>query len=160
MMFGASAAAGGATGAADCNLFVATAFLATTLRFLVIAAFLPAVLNFRVFAARCAIERRPPARSFTVAMAFLAAALRFLVCAAFLPAALNFRLRAAFVAARLRFVSMGIPFWKSNIWRRPYTHSLSCIQVRRRSMQIRQSLRGWAQHEGIGVLRLRSSGKL
>jgi hypothetical protein len=108
MTSGASAATGGTTGAAACNFFVATAFLAAALRFLVIAAFLPAVLNFRVFAA---------------------AALRFLVCAAFLPAALNFRVRAAFVAARLRFVGMGIPFWKSNIWRRPYTHYLSCIQV-------------------------------
>jgi hypothetical protein len=43
-----------------------------------------------------------------VAMAFVA--LRFLVWAAFLPAILSLRVRAAFFAARLRFVSMGVPF--------------------------------------------------
>ena len=53
MMSGASAAAGGTSGATTCapatagDSFVATAFLATALRFL-FAAFLPADFNFRV----------------------------------------------------------------------------------------------------------------
>jgi hypothetical protein len=58
MISGASAAAGGTSRAAACSFFVATAFLAATLRFLVFAAFLPADFNFRVFAAFFAAELR------------------------------------------------------------------------------------------------------
>ena len=125
MISGASAAAGGTSGATACAPATAGVLLrqqaallagttcpsvATAGGFLVAAAFQAAALRFLVFAV------------------FVPAAFSLWVLAAFLPTTLNFRVRTAFFFAALRFVGMGIPLVTGVIWRRSYNAYLLGVQ--------------------------------
>ena len=114
MISGASAAAGGTSGATACGLTTAGRASTTTARsFLVATAFLAGAFRFLVFAA------------------FLPAAFNFGVLAAFFPADFNFRVRAVFFAPELRPLGMGVPLSMSSMWHRPYNRYLRGVQVGR-----------------------------